>query len=314
MRRWLKPRVLLGSAPLSADGGPCRPAPCCGRCGRSAPSGTGRPPWIYTPAHVLGRRTPQKPQAPHTPQLRTPKHLAPPTKRGTPPIGYAGCEAPKCVRGRSLGCTGPEHRNRAIESFLELPRGVSMAAPPTSTHRVAGAARSGVVGTIVAAAAVANPILVATLSRSSAASGSGSAASCSGRSRTPSRTWRCGRSSASHSARRSGPPRRERRMRGLEPPRGSERVADGPARWREVARSTVSRLSHKSRRLCSKRGSRTFGPLAGHCKATYPGAVIESAPVYTNRLQCEECRRVSRENERGWRAYLTTDEDEPRRS
>jgi hypothetical protein len=42
--------------------------------------------------------------------------------------------------------------------------------------------------------------------------------------------------------------------------------------------------------------------------------VIESAPVYTNRLQCEECRRVSRENERGWRAYLTTDEDEPRRS
>jgi hypothetical protein len=37
----------------------------------------------------------------------------------------------------------------------------------------------------------------------------------------------------------------------------------------------------------------------------------ELTPVFTNRLQCVECGRVSRENERGWRAYLTTDEDEP---
>lgn len=29
------------------------------------------------------------------------------------------------------------------------------------------------------------------------------------------------------------------------------------------------------------------------------------------RLVCEECGRVSPENERGWTAYLTTDEDEP---
>jgi ribosomal protein L44E len=34
-------------------------------------------------------------------------------------------------------------------------------------------------------------------------------------------------------------------------------------------------------------------------------------PALTNRLQCEVCGRVSRENERGWRAYLTTDVDEP---
>jgi hypothetical protein len=33
-------------------------------------------------------------------------------------------------------------------------------------------------------------------------------------------------------------------------------------------------------------------------------------PVFTNRLQCAECGRVSRENERGWRAYLTDYEDE----
>lgn len=29
------------------------------------------------------------------------------------------------------------------------------------------------------------------------------------------------------------------------------------------------------------------------------------------RLECVECGRVSRENERGWQAYLTDDEDEP---
>ena len=31
----------------------------------------------------------------------------------------------------------------------------------------------------------------------------------------------------------------------------------------------------------------------------------EPPPVYTNRLQCEECNRVSREGERGWTARLT---------
>jgi hypothetical protein len=39
----------------------------------------------------------------------------------------------------------------------------------------------------------------------------------------------------------------------------------------------------------------------------------ERPAVYENRLQCEECGRVSRENERGWRAYLTIDERSPRR-
>jgi hypothetical protein len=29
------------------------------------------------------------------------------------------------------------------------------------------------------------------------------------------------------------------------------------------------------------------------------------------RLDCVECGRVSQEDERGWRAYLTADEDEP---
>jgi hypothetical protein len=33
----------------------------------------------------------------------------------------------------------------------------------------------------------------------------------------------------------------------------------------------------------------------------------EPRPVYTNRLQCAECGRVSRENEHGWTARLTVD-------
>ena len=39
--------------------------------------------------------------------------------------------------------------------------------------------------------------------------------------------------------------------------------------------------------------------------------VREPPAVYTNRLQCEECDRVSREGERGWKAYLTAEEDAP---
>jgi len=35
----------------------------------------------------------------------------------------------------------------------------------------------------------------------------------------------------------------------------------------------------------------------------------ESTPVYTNRLQCVECGRVSREGERGWTARLTIDDE-----
>ena len=34
----------------------------------------------------------------------------------------------------------------------------------------------------------------------------------------------------------------------------------------------------------------------------------EETPVWTRRLQCEECGRVSRGGERGWKAYLD-DED-----
>jgi hypothetical protein len=42
-----------------------------------------------------------------------------------------------------------------------------------------------------------------------------------------------------------------------------------------------------------------------------PSSVMrEPTPDYTN-LQCVDCGRVSRENERGWRAYVTDDEDEP---
>jgi RNase P subunit RPR2 len=36
--------------------------------------------------------------------------------------------------------------------------------------------------------------------------------------------------------------------------------------------------------------------------------VHEPTPVYTNRLQCKECDRVSHENERGWTARLTVDD------
>jgi hypothetical protein len=35
----------------------------------------------------------------------------------------------------------------------------------------------------------------------------------------------------------------------------------------------------------------------------------EPTPVYTNRLECVECRRVSRESERGWTAHLTAEDD-----
>jgi hypothetical protein len=34
----------------------------------------------------------------------------------------------------------------------------------------------------------------------------------------------------------------------------------------------------------------------------------ERTPTYTNRLHCVECGRVSRENERGWTARLTVDD------
>jgi hypothetical protein len=36
----------------------------------------------------------------------------------------------------------------------------------------------------------------------------------------------------------------------------------------------------------------------------------EPTPIYTNRPQCEECGRDSREGERGWTAHLTDDEPE----
>jgi hypothetical protein len=35
---------------------------------------------------------------------------------------------------------------------------------------------------------------------------------------------------------------------------------------------------------------------------------IERTPVFTNRLQCVECGRDPRENERGWTARLTVDD------
>ncbi len=35
----------------------------------------------------------------------------------------------------------------------------------------------------------------------------------------------------------------------------------------------------------------------------------EPTPVYTNRLQCVECGRVSRENEHGWKVRLTDDNE-----
>jgi hypothetical protein len=34
----------------------------------------------------------------------------------------------------------------------------------------------------------------------------------------------------------------------------------------------------------------------------------EPSPVDTNRLECVECGRVSRENQRGWTARLTVDD------
>ena len=37
--------------------------------------------------------------------------------------------------------------------------------------------------------------------------------------------------------------------------------------------------------------------------------MVERTPLYTNRLQCVECGPVSRENERGWTARLTIDDE-----
>jgi hypothetical protein len=42
---------------------------------------------------------------------------------------------------------------------------------------------------------------------------------------------------------------------------------------------------------------------------TIYGAMREPTPTYANRLQCVECGRVSRENERGWTARLTVDDE-----
>jgi hypothetical protein len=36
---------------------------------------------------------------------------------------------------------------------------------------------------------------------------------------------------------------------------------------------------------------------------------IERTPVSTNRVRCVECSRASRENERGWTARLTYDDE-----
>jgi hypothetical protein len=44
----------------------------------------------------------------------------------------------------------------------------------------------------------------------------------------------------------------------------------------------------------------------------YPRPVDRAGDMRILRpLPCEECGRVSRDGERGWRAYLTADEDEP---
>jgi hypothetical protein len=37
--------------------------------------------------------------------------------------------------------------------------------------------------------------------------------------------------------------------------------------------------------------------------------MFERPALYTNRLQYCECGRVSRENERGWRAHLTAEDN-----
>jgi hypothetical protein len=36
--------------------------------------------------------------------------------------------------------------------------------------------------------------------------------------------------------------------------------------------------------------------------------MLEPTPVYTNRLRCVECGRISPEHERGWTARLTIDD------
>ena len=73
-------------------------------------------------------------------------------------------------RGRRLpalsALTGAAPPNRAIQSFIQLPIGVRMAGP-TSTDRGAGAARTGVVGTIVAAVAFFDGVFMGRRSRCS---------------------------------------------------------------------------------------------------------------------------------------------------
>jgi hypothetical protein len=256
LRRWLKPRVLLGSARFpqtelpvirSSVSGPAAPPTYRRRnVGATYPAGSRR--------HRTRRSCELRSTSPHR-QNGAHRRLV--TRAAKPQNAFGT---------RSLGCTGPEHRNRAIESFLELPRGVSMAAhPPRRTvlqapHVPASSARS------------LRPPRSPTRSSSPPSPGRRRQAdreaphlARGGRVRRPvrgdvvDRRLRIRRDDP-------GPPRRERRMRRLEPPRGSQRVADGPARWREVAHSTVSRLSQVSAPLLQAWFSdvwATSGPLQG---------------------------------------------------
>jgi hypothetical protein len=174
LRRWLKPKRVAWKRTLPADGVPAaRPAPCCGR-------------WALTACARVGATYSAEAAGTAHAAAATPKHLAPLTKRGTPPIGYAGCETPKCLSGSDRFLHHARSR-LGVTGGMD-PAWLGPLVRPLRRGRQPDPRRPPSPG-------------------SSVVRGSGSAAFCSGRSRTPSRTWRCRRSSVSHSARRSGPPR-----------------------------------------------------------------------------------------------------------
>jgi hypothetical protein len=83
------------------------------------------------------------------------------------------------------------------------------------------------------------------------------------------------------------------------------RVAAGPETWRDVA-SLCGFGVHKlwTTALLSKE---VYGRLGTDWALSTP--MFEPTHADTNRLQCVECGRVSREDERDWTARLTYDDE-----
>ena len=81
-------------------------------------------------------------------------------------------------------------------------------------------------------------------------------------------------------------------------------MAAGPAMWREVA--SPCRFEREVRSGSAPVHAHVFERLCPECAqpSSLHGLIREA-------LECVECGRKQRAGEPGWKAYLTTDEDEP---